>query len=367
MQYLAPLFLPAPSPSARRPPNRAAQERAEIELLAQRFAECHEAARQASADDSNGLADTLAADVEQALVPLEGAVGPLLRSWLQAQTRQLAPQIRARLQGGRVRELHGDTLDPARRVIDVLEDAGAQIADLLAQGRDALAWHFLSSYLDRSGDHGGVGLLRFYVVLRALRRAAASLTDAPQATAELLALAQRIAEARRPRLLVTHRVAGAPAGPVSGALLEHSGALRLRSEVERQRIAALCKAGMLSRALRGGPYDADCSARTYDRMLQFTRLALNAGWSVIVEASFLHRAERDRFRGAALAAGAPYCLLECVASGPVDEPAAADATPMDSRLDSEEPLGDDERPFAIVAHTDREIDAAALADRWTRI
>lgn len=363
MQYLAPLFLPAASPLVARPPDLAAQERAEVELLGQRFAECHEAARIAMGAEARALADSLATDAERALNTLGPAAGARLRAWLQSLKPQLAPLLLARVQAGRVRELHGDGPEAGRRTADVLEDAAAQVADLLAQDRPALAWAFLASYLDRSGDHGGVALLRPYIVLRALRRAAAE----PGQAAELLGAAERIVDTARPRLLVTHRVAGAPAAPVTAALLAHSGALRLRSETERQRIAALCQAGRLSTPLRGGPYDADCSARTYDRMLQFTRLALRTGWSVIVEASFLHRSERDRFRAAALAAGAPWCLLECVADAPTDEAPSADASPMDSRLDSEEPLGEDERPFAIVVRADRPFDAAAIADRWMKI
>ena len=44
---------------------------------------------------------------------------------------------------------------------------------------------------------------------------------------------------------------------------------------------------------------------------------LDAGWSVIVDAAFLKRAERDMFRDIALSRGAGFAILAC--SAPDDE------------------------------------------------
>ena len=61
--------------------------------------------------------------------------------------------------------------DPALRWIDVLNDIAFLVMDLLAHERGDLAFRFLNAYLDDSGDHAGVPVLRWYLVYRALVRA----------------------------------------------------------------------------------------------------------------------------------------------------------------------------------------------------
>jgi predicted kinase len=83
--------------------------------------------------------------------------------------------------------------------------------------------------------------------------------------------------------------------------------------VERKRLHGL-EAGARAGAAPGqGIYGAADARATYDRLAQAARVALDAGYPVIVDAAFLRRAERDRFRALARELGAAFRLVACVA------------------------------------------------------
>jgi predicted kinase len=53
------------------------------------------------------------------------------------------------------------------------------------------------------------------------------------------------------------------------------------------------------------------SKRTFERLEQLARTALAAGFAVIVDATFLYRANRDRFRLLAAHLGLPFVIVDC--------------------------------------------------------
>ena len=97
-----------------------------------------------------------------------------------------------------------------------------------------------------------------------------------------------------------------------------TGAVRLRSDVERKRLLGLAPTH------RPGPsvpatalYSADTTQRTYQRLQDLAAELLGFGQSVVVDAASLRQAEREALRQLAAQAGAQFMLLECVA--PVDQ------------------------------------------------
>ena len=71
--------------------------------------------------------------------------------------------------------------DPALRWIDVMSDVAFLTMDLKAHGRPDLAFGFLDAYLQRSGDYGGLRVLRFYEVYRPARSSWLARRQAPGA------------------------------------------------------------------------------------------------------------------------------------------------------------------------------------------
>jgi len=88
------------------------------------------------------------------------------------------------------------------------------------------------------------------------------------------------------------------------------GAIRLRSDVERKRLAGL---GALadSRAEGLNLYDAAATARTYEHLLATAATALRAGYPVILDAAFLRRDERARAQALATRLGVPFAIVDC--------------------------------------------------------
>jgi predicted kinase len=192
--------------------------------------------------------------------------------------------------------------------------------DLLHRDHPGYAWRLLNACLEASGDYAGVSVLRFYLAYRATVRAKVSAIRAGQAdtskrarSAELaacrsyLALARQFLEQRRPALIITHGLPGSGKTTFSQLALEQIGVVRIRSDVERKRIFGL---GMLeSSAVRGGDiYSPEATRQTYARLLELARELLAAGFTVIVDAAFLKREERETFRELAQDMAAPFAI-----------------------------------------------------------
>ena len=130
---------------------------------------------------------------------------------------------------------------------------------------------------------------------------------------EYLRLAQALA-ARSPRaLIVMHGVAGSGKTTVAQELLEDYGAVRLRSDVERKRLQGLEAQARTGSALGAGIYSADLTAQTYARLAALSDVVLEAGYPVIVDATFLAEAQRSAFAALARKAGVPFAIAACEA------------------------------------------------------
>ena len=314
-----------------------------------------------------------------------------LRDWTQTQFEQLAPLMQARKALGWVRECHGDLhlanivlLGDRVRMFDCIEfseelrwiDVASEIAfaymDLIAHQRAGLANWFVDQTLSGNGDYEAVQLLRFYAVYRALVRAKVAALRAAQGAAEAatgqgealvyIALAERLASPPVPVLTITHGLSGCGKTTASSALLladTTATTLRLRSDVERKRLFGL---GALERSgseLDAGIYAPQAHQRTYARLLEWAQTLLRAGWSVVVDAAFLQRAERLQFHslaqrcGAGFAIAAPQApvetLRERIRAREASRSDASEATlaVLEQQLSYLEPLDAQERSFVL--------------------
>lgn len=263
----------------------------------------------------------------------EAALGAL-RTWLENEAAVLAPLWAVRAVDGHVRECHGDLhlgnvvafegetiafdcieFSPALRWIDTIDDVAFVVMDFAAYGRRDFALRFLNAWLDHTGDHEALPALRFAIVYRALVRAQVeSLRGASRAAAARRYLETALAWAApgQPRLFITHGLPGSGKTLGSQRLLEAQGAIRLRSDVERKRLFGLGPTeDSHARGLQ--IYGAKDTARTYARLFALARIALQAGYAVILDAAFLRRAERGAALALARALKLPFSILECTA------------------------------------------------------
>lgn len=339
--------------------------------------------------------------------PVRARLEPVAR-WLEAELVGRGPELADRERAGFVRDGHGDLhlsnvavvdgqpvlfdcleFDARLRRIDVIDEIAFGFMDFLALGRPDLGHRFVDAYLATTGDYEGASALRLFTVHRALVRTKVALIRLAQARAEAkslaaiehdlerhLAVAQQVAAPAAPRLVITCGLAGTGKTTVSSALVESLPALRLRSDVERKRLAGLAAAERSGSPIGGGLYASEESARTYQRLEQLAERLLASGLSVVVDAAFLARADRERFRAMARARGVAFTTVLCEAPVAVlrariaartargRDASEADGAVLDHQLARYEAPRPDEEPDLVVVPTDRpiaEVEASARA------
>jgi len=260
-----------------------------------------------------------------------------IQSWSAAEHARLTPLMQERKRKGMVRECHGDLhlgnlawvdeqivifdcieFSAALRWIDVISEVAFCFMDLLLRQHRELAMRFLNAWLEISGDYSGVALLRYYAVYRAMVRAKVSALrieqsdDNDSSHQELntcLMLAEQLTQTIPTQLWITHGLSGSGKTTLSQTLSLDYGMIRLRSDIERKRLAGLDVMAHSGSKIRQGLYTQKANKRTYAHLLHLTAELLNTGWPIIVDATFLERWERDLFRAIAKRHKVPFKIL----------------------------------------------------------
>ena len=365
---------------------------AQIDAIAAALAQFHAAASRAGPAEAFGAPEQVAApaagnfDQIAALDDDPGNAASLaaLRAWTADECRRLGPVFAARRAGGCVRECHGDLhlgnivfiegrvvpfdcieFDPALRWIDVMSEVAFLVMDLLAHRLPGPAWRLLNAWLEATGDYAGIAVLRFYLVYRAMVRAKiACLRGSGDQFRLYLGLAQALAEAKRPALILMHGLSGSGKTTVSQAVLERLGAVRVRSDIERKRLHGLDPVARSAAGLDAGLYSAGTSRRTYERLARCATIVLAAGYPALVDAAFLQREQRDRLRRVAGHQAIPSVIVECTAPLATvrrrvlqretrsTDASDAGAAVLEHQLAASQPLTQPEQAMAVSVDTD---------------
>jgi len=166
-------------------------------------------------------------------------------------------------------------------------------------------------------------VLPFYLVYRALVRAKvhrmrsrqsglphAEKSRLVRAFRGYLNLAARLTAPRRPALILAHGLSGSGKTTMTQPLVEALGAIRMRSDLERKRAHGLAPLAPSGSGVGTGIYSPQANTATYLRLGELAQEALRAGFSVVVDAAFLKRVERDAFRAIAERLESPFAILE---------------------------------------------------------
>jgi uncharacterized protein len=401
---------------------RHALHAAHVDELVRLLAPFHAGAAVADPRGRLGSPAQVHAPLQDSLNDLERLVGTpqdrqrvhALRAWEAAAYRGLAPTMAERLATGRVRECHGDlhlgnvTLIDGRttvfdgiefnddfRWIDVMSDVAFMAMDLHACGLPRLAHRFVNAYLEHSGDYGGAQMLNYYQVHRALVRAKVELmrlaqyrdagnegaADAAQhaaGAAHYLELAVRLCHPARPVLMLTHGFSGSGKTTLTGSLLEAIGAIRIRADVERKRLAGLPAQAHSNSPLFSGLYSEKTTAATYAHLLALAAPVLADGHPAIVDASFMQRSQRDAARRWASERNLPCLILDFNADVTVlrerlrqrsargADASEADEAVLAAQIATAEPLQDDEASIVVncraLSESARLVDGELQAD-----
>ncbi len=269
-----------------------------------------------------------------------------IRRFMQERTSLFASRVR----DGRIRDCHGDlrlqhvylldeVVDPAQRlaILDGIEfnerfrysDVASEVAflsmELDAASRCDLSCAFVDDYLAETGDEALRELLPFYTCYRACVRGkvlsfqldepevpAAQREAARKAAASLFALAGSYASGpSRPTLVIVGGVMGTGKSTLALALQHALGWALFSSDTVRKQLAQLDPTQPHADAFGQGLYSSDRTASTYNALLAQASAALSQGRSVLLDASFLRRADRQAIAHEAAGHGANVLFVEC--------------------------------------------------------
>ena len=310
-----------------------------------------------------------------------------LKMWTNSCFERLALEFADRKQSGFVRECHGDMhsgnvvywneqfvpfdgieFNEAFRWIDVMSDVAFLVMDLLARQQEPLANIFINSYLEQTGDYAGLEVLRWYLVYRSLVRAKVDgivMTQHPEDSKEFetasagrisyMDLATRLVKVKPPTLWITHGLSGSGKSTGAEEIVLQKGAIRIRADVERKRLFGKDATYRANAEEMKRLYSSEISEQTYSRLHKLAETVLQAGYSVIVDATFLKRQQRAMFALLAKELSLPFEILDFHASYETlrervkhraaigYDPSDADLPVLERQIELDEPLDETEQ------------------------
>lgn len=277
-----------------------------------------------------------------------------LHVWSQTHLAKIRSSLAARARSGHVRQCHGDLhlqnivlwqgkwaafdgieFNDRFQWIDVFSESAFTAMDLQAYGRADLRAVFLSEYLDATGEYHDLDVLRFFLVYRAMVRAkighlkgvsCGSLSEAELSLVETsvepcdtsaefqalpewqryLLVAERLAFGSRPKLIIMHGLSGSGKSTVAQSLVADFRGLRVRSDRVRQ----LVSNGADSKSR----YTTSSRDQVYDELALIADDILRAGFTAIIDATFLQQRHRNQMASLAERHQVPFFIARCSAS-----------------------------------------------------
>ena len=378
-----------------------------IDELATEIADMHRQAAIAEARSPFGEPEAIRAAVRACLSVLErtSLTDELrkrldeLTDWTEHEWNRLKATLILRKQQGHVRECHGDLhlgnlvfycgkptpfdcleFNAQLRWIDEMSDIAFLIMDLHDRDASPDAWRVLNGWLEQTGDYEGLAVLRYYLAYRALVRAkvaAIRLSQPELSVVEIsrqheqlesyVVLATRLSGHGQPAIIIMHGVSGSGKSHVAKALASSLGAIQIRSDVERKRLAGAWPPNSNSTpsTTEATLYSTESNRRTYSRLLSLVRTIVASVYPVIIDAAFLRRADRMEFAVLAKNLEVPFAIVACSAPESVllnrieqrnttrRDPSDANANVFRSLCSTVEALQPDERPNTVDVDTSR--------------
>jgi aminoglycoside phosphotransferase family enzyme/predicted kinase len=383
-----------------------------IEVVARRLSTFHADHPLPMSSESYGTLERVRADWDENFAQTADDIGHTLSEQTYMQIRQAVTAFTAhraawfaqRVQEGRIRDCHGDLraehiyFEPGQmQIIDCIEfnqrfrfiDVSSEVAflavDLERLGAPAMAHQFVRAYVRHSRDVSMYRLLDFYRCYRAyVRGKVTSIRLQASPPPELRSQLQHRAESyfslaahyagrlTRPLLLLTMGLIASGKSTVADGIATALDLDLFSSDRVRKELAGVTPETSQQAAYGMGLYSAAMTQQTYEALADLARQALKRGDSVILDASFTRRAERQCMASIAQEMKAQCCVLECWAPeaalrARLRERARSSASISDAREDilrpfwrDYEPIQADERTCWVRLDTTESIEACVL-------
>jgi predicted kinase len=223
---------------------------------------------------------------------------------------------------GRVRRCHGDLhlrniclldgepclfdcieFNDRIATVDVLYDLAFLLMDLWHRSLSDLANLVMNRYLDEADEESGLGVIPFFMAVRAAVRAHVTATqsesgggngDLAAEARRYFALAADLLVERPARLIAIGGFSGAGKSTIAAALAAHVGAPPGARIIESDRIRKALFGVVAETRLPSEAYRPEVSERVYGEMGRRAGEVLGAGASVVANAVFDRRPDRQR-------------------------------------------------------------------------
>ncbi|MDQ1363952.1 MAG: uncharacterized protein QG652_1814, partial [Pseudomonadota bacterium] len=313
-----------------------------IDTLAERLAGFHASIRISDSGSVFGNAAEIIKPVKQNFDILQ----PILQTPQQANDLQFIQQyslnlfetlnttLQQRKQNNYIRECHGDLhlgnialsegeiiifdgieFNDSFRWIDTMSDVAFLLMDLQDHRRNDYAAHLLNHYLELTGDYGGLSVLRFYMLYRAMVRAKVAALRLQQEQADApdyrtlqkqlqnyLDLAKIYTQPAMPFLAIICGISGSGKSWLAQQLADHAHAIVIRSDKERKRLLQDSADNL---------YSSGNTRKVYEYLLALAEQIAGNGYAVIVDATFIDKTWRRAFQQLAFTLQVPFHILYC--------------------------------------------------------
>ncbi|TWT51685.1 Phosphotransferase enzyme family protein [Thalassoglobus neptunius] len=369
-------------------------ENRHFETLAEDVAEFHQSVSTAPADSRFGSPEKVwtpvAENFEQLKLRIseEHSLKVLARVEQEAERewQTLEKLVSLRKQEGFIRECHGDMhlgnmvllndririfdgidFNEELRWIDVICEVAFVVMDLEHRGMSHEAVLFLNKYCEETGDYHGLRLLSFYASYLAMVRAKVAAIRRTQQSEDdqepdrkeilpLMELASSYFHDRPRKLILTFGLSGSGKSYFSQHLVGPLRVIRLRSDVERNRLNE-------AKQLGENVYSSESKEEVYRHLRRCAESVLRGGMSVIVDATFLDPEQRKPFFELASEMGCELVILQFDAPGSIlkkrvaqrqqdgNDASEADLSVLEKQQREFQPLSETESPFAVRVDT----------------
>ncbi len=255
-----------------------------------------------------------------------------LREWSEQEFEHLKTGLLTRREDGFVRNCHGDVhlgnivlhertvkifdcieFNEEYRYIDVMNELAFLTMDLYHRNYPELARWALNRYVTKTGDHAGLQYLDFFRTYRAMVRAKVNHLEPESNRQETLGhirTAHQFTMNHPKGILLTHGFSGTGKTTQTDTVIQRHGAIRIRSDVERKRLAGIPFRDEPEGTQTNELYSPEMTDRTYEELLRRSRTILKGGFPVVVDATFLNREYRGMFRRLGRTIGVPFGIIK---------------------------------------------------------
>lgn len=260
--------------------------------------------------------------------------------WADNEHLRLQHVFNERKKNGFIRECHGDAhlgnialiddkpvifdcieFNDSFRWTDTMADIGFLVMDLEDKQQPTLANQLISDYMQATCDFGGLNVLNYYKSYRAVVRAKIAQFQRMQATTEqakqaswqhykeCMDLAMHYCTPKKPALVITHGLTATGKTSVAEYLVQHAGFIHISSDVVRKQLQGLTITNQSQTPVYEGIYSHDITEKVYSHLQDIAQVIIQAGYSVVVDATFIKQKHRQSFRQMADAHSVPFKIL----------------------------------------------------------